>query len=369
VGKGAHLNYRSAILFILCCSLASAADTTGGKYAVVIGNGSYAYLPQLSNPTHDSEAIADSLRSLGFQVSYKENATQSDMDTMAEQLDQDSTNADVVLFYYAGHAIQVRGSNYLVPVDVKLSVEGEVRYKTLQMDVVLAHMEHTNTKTAILILDACRDNPLPAKNRAAIAAAGLASASAAGGTLLEYATAPGQTAQDGNGDHSRYTDAILHHIRDLGTDIQEVFRRVRHDVRLTTSNRQIPWESSSLDADLFLNPTPDSARVKAFTFDYRFEPQPGLRRWSDIGNDQWQEEYPDGERTLFHTLGPTDIGQDRGIIERRVDSNPFTSSPCEGSFEVFIPDKDSRLMWTRFRSFANGKWSDWAFLGEMHSLQ
>jgi uncharacterized caspase-like protein len=161
--------------------------------------------------------------------------------------------------FYAGHGMQVDGKNYLVPVDAKLAEASDLPFETIEIDKLLDTLgdpSHTN----IILLDACRDNPLarsfasrmPATRSAAVAT-GLAPYSAVGtGTLIAYATAPGQTALDGQGKDSPFTTSLLHFLPTPGLEIRQVLTRVRAEVAAATGNRQIPWDNSSLMGDVVL---------------------------------------------------------------------------------------------------------------------
>src|SRR5579859_5579063 len=158
---------------LLSLGFAYAQGALPKRFALVIGNSNYQSLPVLGNPTKDSAAVAGLLRQLHFTVVYKEDAKLGDMDQLADQLDQQGAGADILLFYYAGHGLQVDGENFLAPVDAQLRISGEVRYKTVALGVFLEHMEHARARGMIAIIDACRDNPLPPEERAVAAGAGL----------------------------------------------------------------------------------------------------------------------------------------------------------------------------------------------------
>ena len=238
----------------------SAPDLARGpRVALVIGNGQYANANVLPNPPNDAHAVAGTLRQIGFDVQEGENLSYTAMETQLHEFLHKAANASVVLVFYAGHGMQVDGKNYLIPVDAKLAEATDLPFETIEIDKVLDQLGdpgHTN----IILLDACRDNPLarsfashlPATRSAAVAT-GLAAYSAVGtGTLIAYATAPGQTALDGQGKDSPFTTSLLHFLPTPGLEIRQVLTRVRAEVAAETSNRQIPWDNSSLMGDVIL---------------------------------------------------------------------------------------------------------------------
>jgi len=231
----------------------------GPRVALVIGNGAYVNANALPNPPNDAHAIAGVLREIGFDVVEGENLNRAAMENNLRDFLHRAANASIVLLFYAGHGMQVDGKNYLVPIDAKLAEASDLQFETIEIDKLLDQLGdpgHTN----IILLDACRDNPLarsfashlPATRSAAVAG-GLAAYSAVGtGTLIAYATAPGQTALDGQGANSPFTTSLLHNIRTPGLEIRQVLTRVRAEVATETRNKQIPWDNSSLMGDVVL---------------------------------------------------------------------------------------------------------------------
>ena len=227
------------------------------RVALVVGNSAYTTAP-LKNPVHDASDMAQALRELGFDVVYKENLNQPDMKRAIRAWGEQLRGGAVGLFYYAGHGVQVRGENYLVPVDAKIESEEEVEYEGVHVGFVLAQMDSASNPMNIVILDACRNNPFARSFRSA--SRGLASMNAPSGTLIAYATAPGAVASDGQARNGLYTQELLKVMRTPGLGIEEVFKRVRISVRALTQGQQTPWESSSLVGDFsFQSPTPSEA--------------------------------------------------------------------------------------------------------------
>ena len=183
------------------------------------------------------------------------------MERTIRQFGQKLGRADVALFYFAGHGLQVGGQNYLVPVDARLTSEGDVDFESLPLTLVLSQMER-EAKTSIVLLDACRDNPL-ARNlarsmgtRSSQIGQGLAQVKAGVGTLIGFSTQPGNIALDGDGRNSPYAAALLKYVDVPGKDVSAVLIAVRNDVLQATGGRQVPWEYTSLTGEIFFKPRP-----------------------------------------------------------------------------------------------------------------
>jgi uncharacterized protein (TIGR02145 family) len=224
------------------------------KYALVIGNGNYSS-SVLANPENDARAIAAALKNMGFSVSKYENLNQSQMKKAIDDFGQNLKGYDVGLFFYAGHGIQAYGYNYLIPVDAQLATERQIEYDCVQADRVLALMEGSGSKVNIIIMDACRNNPFERAWTRSSTGKGLAFMNAPGGTLIAYSTAPGTTALDGSGKNSPYTTALVESMNKPGLSITQVFQNITRLVSDKTNKQQIPWISSSLTGDFYLNPT------------------------------------------------------------------------------------------------------------------
>jgi len=220
------------------------------KSALVIGNSSYKSA-RLLNPVNDAKDMAYTLKKLGFKVTLKTNANQRTMERAIRDFGKELRKGGVGLFYFAGHGIQVRGSNYLIPIGAVLESEGDAKYEAVDAGLVLAKMEDAGNGFNIVILDACRNNPFSRSFRSA--ETGLAKMDAPSGSILAYATAPGSIAADGTGRNGLYTAKLLKHMVTLNLKIEEVFKRVRIDVASASGNKQTPWESSSLMGDFYFN--------------------------------------------------------------------------------------------------------------------
>ncbi len=223
------------------------------RRALVIGNSIY-HAGVLSNPGNDARAMADVLQKLGFKVYIYEDLGNAQIKKVIDDFGSILKGVDVALFYYAGHGIQAKGYNYLIPVDADLKSEEQVEYDCVRADRILALMETSGTKVNILILDACRNNPFERSWTRSPTGKGLAFMSAPRGSLIAYATAPGSTASDGSGKNGLYTSALLESIQIPDITITQMFQNVRNIVVQKSQEQQTPWESTSLTADFYFNP-------------------------------------------------------------------------------------------------------------------
>jgi hypothetical protein len=232
------------------------------RVALVIGNGGYRQSP-LANPVNDARAVAKALAESGFAVTRKEDLGLKDMYIALRDFGDALKQGGVGLFYFAGHGVQVKGRNYLIPVDADIEREDEVIYNSLDASQVLDKMESANNRLNIVVLDACRNNPFARSFRSA--AGGLAQMDAPVGTLIAFSTAPGSVASDGQGENGLYTQHFLHSLRDPGVKIEDVFKRVRAGVRRDSKGKQIPWESTSLEGDFIFvaKPPAPASEVRA----------------------------------------------------------------------------------------------------------
>ena len=218
------------LLVLLCafCALsASSAAQNERRIALIIGNSAYQNTPELKNPKNDATDMAAALRRLGFEVFEGHDLDKRSMERMIRQFGVKLSGADLALFFYAGHGVAIGGQNYLVPVDARLSSEGDADFEGLPLTLVLKQMER-EAKTSIVLLDACRDNPL-ARNlartmgtRSSQVSQGLAEVRTGVGTLIGFSTQPGNVAVDGGGRNSPYAGALLSHIEVPGTDVSGV---------------------------------------------------------------------------------------------------------------------------------------------------
>ncbi|MDQ1639673.1 MAG: hypothetical protein QOF62_3012 [Pyrinomonadaceae bacterium] len=214
------------------------------RIALVIGNGAYTNAPPLKNPPNDARDMAATLKQLGFTVASAIDADQRTMKRLIRDFGQQLKGGSQGLFYYAGHGVQMRGRNYLIPANAEIASETDVEDQGVDLNLVLGLMDEAQNGLNIVILDACRNNPFSRSFRSA--GSGLAQVDAPTGTLIAYATAPGRVASDGNDRNGLYTSALLKNMRVPGLNLSEMFMRVRAEVMMQTGKRQVPWEMSSL---------------------------------------------------------------------------------------------------------------------------
>ena len=211
------------------------------RVALVIGNGGYRSAP-LDNPVDDATDISAVLKRMGFHVITKINADQKTMEDVLRIFKKKLSGAEIGLFYYAGHGMQIGGINYLIPVKNKIKEESDVKYFTVNANYVLSKMEDAGAPLNIVILDACRNNPLKRSFRDS--SKGLAYMDAPDGTLIAYATKAGSVSEDGSGRNGTYTEALLRHIETPGLEIRMMFNRTGLDVEAKTGKAQKPWISN-----------------------------------------------------------------------------------------------------------------------------
>jgi uncharacterized caspase-like protein len=230
---------------------AGQAASQGRRIALIVGNGHYAASP-LTNPVNDAELIAKTLASLGFEVQLATDGTQTQMkraiQTFGAALEKAGPNS-VGLFFYAGHGLQLNGRNYLIPVGANIERDADVEIEAVSADWVLEQMRFARNRLNFVILDACRNNPFVRSFRSA--EHGLAAMDAPAGVLIAYSTAPGEVAADGSGANSPYSEALAHAMTAGGQPAELMFKKARAEVRRVTSDRQTPWESSSLTGEDF----------------------------------------------------------------------------------------------------------------------
>jgi tetratricopeptide (TPR) repeat protein len=235
------------------------------RVALVIGNSAYARVRPLPNPTNDARAMAKSLRDIGFVVTEGTDLDRAAMQATIRDFLRDAARSQVAVVYYAGHGVQIDGRNYLVPVDIQLQGGGSLTDTMMDLDTIMAGLDD-QVRTNILILDACRNNPMaprvastgPARDIDA-GSSGLAAPSTLGngstlgaGTLIAFATAPGQVALDGEGTNSPFSAALTRHIGSPGLEVQQMLTRVRAEVVAATRGKQVPWSNSSLLGEVYL---------------------------------------------------------------------------------------------------------------------
>ena len=247
---------------IVAALLVAALPAAAQRVALVVGNGAYQAVPRLANPPRDAEEVSKALRALGFRVQFLRDANRAAMEGALRQFGRDAAGAEIATFFFAGHGMEVRGENLLIPVEARLSTLTDLDTQTLPVAGVMRAMQGAQAR--LIFLDACRDNPfaatlqMPGGTRSL--ARGLGRIETADlGTLVAFATAPGTVAADGDGRNSPFAAALVRHLPEPGLDIRQIMTRVRRTVVDETAGRQVPWDNSSLVADLVLRPTGGAA--------------------------------------------------------------------------------------------------------------
>lgn len=221
---------------------------TRNRHALIIGNSNYSSLPKLINAVNDGRLMGQSLRSSGFKVSGYENLDLAGMQNAIRSFGDQLGKNDVGLVYFAGHGVQVKGKNYLIPVRENIKKSFEVPANAIDVDLLLATLENVKNDLNIVILDACR-SPFAGDSRGVTR--GLATIDAAKGTFIAFSTAPGREASDGTGSNSPYTRHLARVMEKKGLPIEQVFKEVRKAVVAETDGEQTPWENSSVMGDFY----------------------------------------------------------------------------------------------------------------------
>src|SRR5258708_943993 len=259
--RGFQMRYATLIFSLLCMMLSASAANAERRVAFVVGNGAYKNVAQLPNPPVDAKAMASVLRNVGFDVVEGTNLTRDKMTEKLLDFGKKAQGADVAVFFYAGHGIAISGTNYLLPVDADIKSEMDVKLgAAINIDLTL-DQTMSDAKVKLVFLDACRDNPFAAKiksnsaTRSVAVGAGLAEMKSGEGTLIAFATGPGQTALDGQeGTNSPFTRALIANITSPGVEIQQAMTKVRAQVNEETNKGQLPWGHTNLIGSVYLNP-------------------------------------------------------------------------------------------------------------------
>ena len=236
-----------AVVWTLLAGSALAVDRQ--RVALVVGNAAYEHAPALRNPGNDATGVAAALGALDYEVIQGLNVDRDGFFDKLDEFTEAARGADVALFFYAGHGLQADGKNYLVPVDARLEKKLHLRREAIDLDTILGEMQST---TNLVFLDACRNNPLAENlarsmggSRSVGAARGLTRVDDRSGTLIAYATAKDTVAEDGQGENSPFTAALLEHIATPGLSIFDLVNEVAMTVKARTRGRQVPWSHYS----------------------------------------------------------------------------------------------------------------------------
>lgn len=242
---------RIAATVCLTLFAATFVQAANQRVALLIGNNNYPSAP-LRNAVNDARDLSDALKELGFTTILRENATRQEMIAAIREFGTRLEGAESALFFYAGHAMQFKDRNYLIPTDAEMKSEDDVTFSSVEVSQVFDRMERAKTRFNFIVLDACRDNPFGSSFKAS--SSGLAQiGNAPSGTLVAYATAPGSVAADGFGRNGVYTKNILAQIKVPDLPVEIMFKRVREGVERDTRKLQTPWDVSSLKGDFVFN--------------------------------------------------------------------------------------------------------------------
>ena len=254
--------HKIVLLFLSIFSFSTAFANE--RIALVIGNTNYEVSP-LRTAVNDASDIADTLSQLGFSVNLKTNADQANMEMAVQEFGREIQAGAIGLFYYAGHAVQHDGENYLVPIGAVESITApeHLRYKTVPLGYVLGVVDQSASDLNVVILDSCRNSPFKGFSRNLTR--GITRMPSSQGTLVAYSTSPGKVALDGNVNdrNSPYTKNLLKHIKEPGLTIEQVLKKVRTSVKKATNGEQTPWYEASIDGDFyFIEGKSDSSKNK-----------------------------------------------------------------------------------------------------------
>jgi len=255
------MRYLAILVSLICMASSISAAKADRRVAFVVGNGAYKNVAQLPNPPIDAKAMAATLRNVGFEVIEGANLSRDQMTEKLLDFGRKAQGSDIAVFYYAGHGIAVGGTNYLLPVDADIKSEMDVKLgAAINIDLTL-DQTMGDAKVKLVFLDACRDNPFAAKiksnsaTRSVNVQSGLAEMKSGEGTLIAFATGPGQTALDGQeGNNSPFTRALIDNITKPGVEIQQAMTSVRAQVNEETHKGQLPWGHTNLIGAVYLSP-------------------------------------------------------------------------------------------------------------------
>lgn len=363
----AHARHRRALLQVGLAGAAASSPWTRAlaqsgegrlqrlpKQALVIGNSAYKSAPELQNPRNDARAIAANLQALGFEVV---NALDADRAGMRAALDTYvaalARRKSVGLFYFAGHGLQLDWKNYLLPVDARITGAADVQAQAVELNALMAGLTRAANPMNIVLLDACRDNPFGSELKTG--QKGLSQMDAPVGTILGYATAPGNVASDGDGQNGLYTGNLLREMKVQYARIEDVFKRVRLAVRRASNGAQIPWESTSLEDDYYFIPPPELVRVSEEEKKKQFDVE--LKIWESIESasspkpfEEYLQRFPSG---IFAELAQLQF--DRALAregEKPVEvvpeaGNPYTAGSLRADTAYKVGDSYSYRIFDR----------------------
>src|SRR3977135_4504630 len=292
---GFQMRYLTVIVSVFCMLFSADAAKADRRVAFVVGNGTYKNVTPLPNPPIDATSMAGLLRNAGFDFVEVNNLTRDKMTERLLEFGKKTQGAGVAVFFYAGHGIAISGTNYLLPVDADIKSEMDVKLgAAINIDLTL-DQTMSDAKVKLVFLDACRDNPFAAKiksnsaTRSVSVQSGLAEMKSGEGTLIAFATGPGQTALDGQeGTNSPFTRALLANLTEPGVEIQQAMTKVRAQVNEETSKGQLPWGHTNLIGSVYLNGAPAPATAAAAPSSSGPAPVASASGGSDVEREVWR---------------------------------------------------------------------------------
>jgi uncharacterized caspase-like protein len=348
------MRYFTLVVSLICMALSATAAQADRRVAFVVGNGAYKNVAPLPNPPVDAKAMAGALRNVGFEVVEGTNLTRDKMTERLLDFGKKAQGADVAVFFYAGHGIAISGTNYLLPVDADIKSEMDVKLgAAINIDLTL-DQTMGDAKVKLVFLDACRDNPFAAKiksnsaTRSVNVQTGLAEMKSGEGTLIAFATGPGQTALDGSeGGNSPFTRALLANITQPGVEIQQAMTKVRAQVNEETNKGQLPWGHTNLIGSVYLNgaPAPAAPGTAAAPTSQQVALAPNteveVEFWRSIKDSNKPEElkayltnYPNGQ---FRSLAQSRIAS----LEQGVANKPDATRNLSGGVDPAVFTEES----------------------------
>lgn len=255
IGKFVTFFALAAVVALFCLAVAPQGAAAEGakapprRVALVVGNAHYRHTPALANPSNDADAMTKTLKLAGFEVTQAKDLEREEFLRVFERFKKTAENAEAALFYFSGHGFQLGGANYLVPIDAALKAKEAIDAETVRLDEIVSGLQSGGRQTLIL-LDACRNNPLPPDKRVND---GLALVKAGNDVFVAFATQPGNVSYDGKGETSPFTTAFVQNMNMRGLSISDLMIRVRNDVERITFGQQTPWDQSSLKRQFYFH--------------------------------------------------------------------------------------------------------------------
>ena len=349
-----RLSARLALLLLVLLLVIHATPSEAAKRAaLVIGNGAYTNSPALTNPANDAGDMTLRLMALGFEVVTVIDGDHRRMLDALSSFGRIATGAEVALFFYAGHGVQVGGRNWLLPVSSSIEAETDLPSQAIRANDIIDVMEASGASLKLVILDACRNNPLP-KTASRGALRGLARVEAStAGTMITFATAPGDVAADGDARNSPFTAALLKHIATPGLEVRQLMGKVRETVYASTGKRQLPWVNEAVIGEFYFGGKDTGAPEIPDTVAAPAAPsapsgpteKEAFVLAQSIGTEAaWNaflDQYPDGAYAAFAVAardkltGPAGQGEPEGLA---------ALSPDRGENGFIFPDSDRRLI-------------------------